>query len=208
MSDQTIKPSTHPMMSGIARLWWLPLLRGIMMVILGAYALFRPGMTVATFVQVFGFFLAFDGVLAIVAGITGQVPSRGWTIVRGVLALIVGIAIVGNPVLVAGIAAIWFVYLLGISSIILGAMEVFAAIRDRNEIEGEGWIIFGGVISIIFGVALLSAPLVFAGMVVMIIGVVAVVGGIASVIFAFRLRGLNKKLQEFDARPAESDSAE
>jgi uncharacterized membrane protein HdeD (DUF308 family) len=200
MSNQPTVSSSHPVLSEVARLWWLPLLRGIMMVILGVYALLSPGVTVAIFVQVFGFFLAFDGVLAIIAGVTGEVPSRGWTIARGVLAVIVGILVVGNPVFVAGIAAVWFVYLLGFAAIVSGAIEVFAAIRDRNQIEGEGWLILGGVIAVIFGILLLSAPLLFANTIVRIMGAVAIVGGIASIIFSLRLRGLNKKLQTHETR--------
>ena len=208
MSGQTNVSSSHPILSGMASLWWLPLLRGIMMVILGAYAMFRPGMTVATFVQVFGFFLAFDGILAIIAGITGQVPSRGWTIVRGVLAVIVGVLVVAHPVFVTWFAAVWFAYLLGFAAIVSGVIEVFAAIRDRKEIEGEGWLILGGVISVIFGISLLAAPLSFASIFVRIVGAMAIVGGIASVVYAFRLRGLNKKLEEFDAEKAETPQAE
>ena len=196
------------MLTEVARLWWLPLLRGIMMVILGAYALFSPGVTVAIFVQVFGFFLAFDGVLAIIAGIMGEVPSRGWTIARGVLAVIIGVLVVGNPVFVAGVAAVWFVYLLGFAAIVTGVIEIFAAIRDRKEIEGEGWLILGGVIAVIFGILLLSAPLLFASTIVRIMGAVAIVGGIASIVFSFRLRGLNKKLEEHDSRVAETPQSE
>lgn len=203
MSDQNASLSPRPILGELAGLWWLPLLRGIMLIILGAYALFRPGMTTATFVQVFGFFLAFDGVLAIIAGIMGHVPSRGWTILRGVLGLIVGIGIVGNPIFVAGVAAITFVYLLGFFSIVAGVMEIIAAIMDRKEIEGEGWMILGGVISVIFGICLIAAPLTFAGMLVMIIGVFAIIGGIASIVFAFRLRGLGKKIDKAESASSE-----
>ena len=200
MNDQAKTSSSHPMLNEIASLWWLPLVRGIMLIILGAYALFRPGMTAATFAQVFGFFLAFDGVLAIIAGITGQVPSRGWTIARGVLALIAGVFIVSNPLLASLITATTFVYLLGISAVVSGVIEIVAAIKDRKEIEGEGFLILGGVISVIFGLAVLSSPLAFAGFMVRFIGVLAIIGGIASIFYAFRLRGLGKHLKEHDER--------
>lgn len=208
MSDQPIASSQHPILSGLARLWWVPLIRGIMLVILGVYALFRPGMTVATFAQVFGFFLAFDGVIAIIAGITGQVPSRGWTIARGVFCLIAGAFIFANPMFVSLFTAVTFIFVLGFSSIASGVIEIFAAIRDRKEIEGEGWLILGGVISVIFGLVLLSQPLTSAALFVRIIGVFAVIGGIASVIFAFRIRSLGKKLERHDAERDAEQSAD
>jgi uncharacterized membrane protein HdeD (DUF308 family) len=157
-------------------------------------------MTAATFVQVLGIFLAVDGVLAIISGITGKVASRGWTIGRGVLELLAGLAIIANPLLVTGIAAMTLVYFVGFASVISGVMEIVAAIKDRKEIEGEGFLILGGVIAVIFGLAILSSPLAFAGMMVRIIGILAIIGGVASIFFAFRLRGLGKHLQEHDAR--------
>jgi len=178
----------------IGCMWWLPLLRGIFLLILGGYALFRPGMTAAVLTQVIGIFLIADGVLAILAGIVGDVPSRVWTIVRGVLAILIGIFVFANPVLVAGVTATALLYVLAFTAIVVGCMEIFAGIRDRKEIEGEGWLILGGVLTVIFGVLLLIAPLSFGMLVVRILGIFAILSGISLIIFAFRLRGFGKKL--------------
>jgi uncharacterized membrane protein HdeD (DUF308 family) len=180
----------------IGSLWWLPLVRGIFLIVLGGYALFRPGMTIAALAQVIGIFLIADGILAILAGILGEVPSRVWTVVRGVLAILTGIFVFANPVLVAGITATAMLYMLAFTAIVLGGLEIFAAIRDRNEIEGEGWLILGGVLTIAFGVLLLMAPLSFGLMMVRILGIFAIISGISLIMFAFRLRGFGRQLKE------------
>jgi uncharacterized membrane protein HdeD (DUF308 family) len=194
MTDMTTVAPRQRAAEVIGNLWWLPLVRGVFLVILGSYALFRPGMTVAVLVQVIGIFLIADGVLAILAGILGTVSSRGWTIVRGGLAILAGIFVFANPVFVAGITALTLLYLVAFVSILAGMLEIVAAIRDRKEIEGEGWLLLGGVLSVIFGLLLLIAPISFGLLMVRILGAFAVLSGVSLIVFAFRLRGLGKKL--------------
>lgn len=194
MSDSSPSANTQPLVTELASLWWLPLVRGILLLILGVYALFRPGMTLATFAQVAGFFLVFDGILAIVAGVVGQVPSRLWTIVRGVIAILAGAFVFANPVLIAGLTAAVVVTVIGFLAILAGVSEIVAAIQDRKEIDGEGWLILGGLLSVLIGVALLIAPLAFGLSMVRILGVLAIVSSVAMIFFAFRLKGLKTEI--------------
>jgi uncharacterized membrane protein HdeD (DUF308 family) len=196
VTDLPTSPNERTLASEISGLWWLPLVRGILLLILGIYALFRPGMTLATFAQVAGFFLVFDGILAIVAGVVGRVPSRLWTIVRGVLAVLAGVFVFANPVLVAGLTATFVVSVIGVLAIISGVLEIIAAIQDRKEIEGEGWLILGGVLLVLIGIALLATPLLFGLSMVRILGILAIISSIATIVFAFRLRSLKHALPQ------------
>ena len=144
----------------------------------------------ATFAQVAGFFLIFDGILAIAAGVTGQVPSRLWTVVRGVVAVLAGTFVFANPVIVAGLTATIIVSVIGVSAIIAGVMEIIAAIQDRKEIEGEGWLILSGGLLILIGVALLATPLAFGLTMMRILGLLAIASSMALIVFAFRLKSL------------------
>jgi uncharacterized membrane protein HdeD (DUF308 family) len=178
----------------ISRLWWLPLLRGMMFFLLGSYALFRPGMTAAALAQVIGFFVIIEGIFLVIAGVVGDVPSRGWTIVRGVIELLVGIFVFANSLLFTVVVGTTLIYLLAFATIVSGIMEIVAAIRDRKEISGEGWLILGGILSVIFGLVLLSSPLSFGIFMVRVIGVFAIISSITMILFAFRLRKLGKRL--------------
>ena len=179
----------------IGSLWWLPLLRGILLLGLGGYALFRPGMTIGTLAQVVGIFVIADGILAILAGIFGEVPSRLWVILRGVLEILVGLFVVANPLLISGITATALLYVLALTAILSGVLEIVAAILDRKEIEGEGWLILGGALTVLFGLCVLMAPLSFGLFMVRVLGGFAAFSGVALIVFAFRLRGLGKQLQ-------------
>ena len=195
MSEASSATPRDRVEGALGSLWWLPLIRGILLFLVGGYALFRPGMTIGALAQVVGIFVIVDGILSIVAGIMGDVPSRGWVIVRGVLEILVGAFVFANPLIVAGVTATFLVYMVAFSAILSGVLEIVAAIQDRKQIEGEGWLILGGAITVLFGVVLLIAPLSFGLFMVRVLGAFAIFSGVSLIVFAFRLRGLGQKLK-------------
>ena len=195
MSEASSETPRDRVEGALGSLWWLPLIRGILLLLVGSYALFRPGMTIGALAQVVGIFVIVDGILSIVAGIMGDVPSRGWVIVRGVLEILVGAFVFANPLIVAGVTATFLVYVLAFSAILSGVLEIVAAIQDRKQIEGEGWLVLGGAITVLFGVVLLISPLSFGLFMVRVLGASAIFSGVSLIVFAFRLRRLGKKLK-------------
>ena len=195
MSEASSETPRERVEGALGSLRWLPLIRGILLFLLGGYALFRPGMTIGALAQVVGIFVIVDGILSIVAGIMGDVPSRGWVIVRGVLEILVGAFVFANPLIVAGVTATFLVSVLAFSAILSGVLEIVAAIQDRKQIEGEGWLILGGAITVLFGVVLLISPLSFGLFMVRVLGAFAIFSGVSLIVFAFRVRGLGKKLK-------------
>jgi uncharacterized membrane protein HdeD (DUF308 family) len=189
------KPSAQ-IAKSISRLWWLPLLRGFLFLMLGCYALFRPGMTANAFAQVIGFFILVEGVFSVIAGITGDTPSRGWTIARGAIQILAGIFVFANSLLFTLVVGTTLVYLIAFAAIVSGIMEIVAAIRDCKEIEGEAWLILGGALSVVFGLILLASPLSFGIFMVRVIGGLAIFSGIFMIFFAFRLRKIGKLLAD------------
>jgi uncharacterized membrane protein HdeD (DUF308 family) len=68
------------MVHALAKNWWLLLLRGIAAIIFGLLAFAWPGLTLLTLILLYGAYALVDGVLAIVAAITGGRRRRvgGW----------------------------------------------------------------------------------------------------------------------------------
>lgn len=194
MSESTAVSSRQQVAEVLSGLWWLPLVRGLFLAVLGGYALFQPGMTVVVLTRVVGIFVIADGILALIAGILGATPSRVWTIARGIISLLVGIFVFGHAAAVAGITATVVLYVIAFGAIVSGVLEIMAAIRDRKQLEGEGWLILGGGLAILLGVLLLIAPLAFGQFIVRILGAYAILYGISLVVLAFRMRGLGKAL--------------
>ncbi|MEO1496046.1 MAG: DUF308 domain-containing protein [Planctomycetota bacterium] len=203
MSDVQL-PATEPSVAGtpaagselvaqLAALWWLPLVRGVMMIAIGAYALLMPGVTLVAYATVLGLFVLIDGALSVLAGLSSWVKSRVWAIIRGAIGIAAGLFVVAYPALIGAIAVTTLVILLAINSIVVGVLEIVTAVRERNEIDGEWWLVLGGVLSIAFGAILLSAPLLAAALLIQVLGVFAIIAGVALVVAAFRLRRLRAR---------------
>lgn len=190
MNQMSVQDSRMQVRQAIASLWWLVLLRGILAVFLGIYALVQPGVTLAVFTQVLAAFVLIDGVFAVIAGIMGWTDSRVWTIVRGVLGILVGLFVFTHPVIVGTIAAITIVIVIGIQTIASGILEIYVAIQARKEMEGEGWLILGGALAILFGLILVIAPLMSSFVFIRILGVFAILFGIALISSAFKMKKL------------------
>jgi uncharacterized membrane protein HdeD (DUF308 family) len=195
MSEMNLAQARDRAASAVRAIWWLTLVRGILLILLGCYALFSPGMTVVALTRVIGLFLILEGFLAVWAGVSGQTSTRLWTIVRGVLLILAGLFFFSQPVLMAAIKLTVVIWLIAASFVASGVAEIYTAIRDRKQIEGEGWLILGGVLAIIFGLILVGCPLSAGLLLVRVVGVFAAIAGIALIAAAFRLRNFGQRLK-------------
>jgi uncharacterized membrane protein HdeD (DUF308 family) len=146
----------------------------------------------------FAAYLLVDGVSLVVSLIRGDPLARrnAWVVgIMGVLGIVVGIVAFVYP----GITALSLLYLAAFWSIVLGAFQIVAAIRVRRDLPGELWMIAGGVIAVLFGVYLVVLPGAGLLSLVWLVGIWAVLFGIASLMFAWSLRGHQARLT---ARPA------
>lgn len=174
------------MLSALTANWWALLLRGLLAVLFGLIALFMPGITLAALVLVFGAYALVDGVFALVAGIRGTGGSRWVLIIEGVLGVLAGLVTFVWP----GITALVLLYVIAIWAIFTGVAEIVTAIALRREIEGEWALILGGALSVIFGIILAVLPGVGLLSLVWLVGIYAILFGIALIVLAFRVRGM------------------
>jgi len=173
------------MVHALAKNWWLLLLRGIAAIIFGLLALAWPGLTLLTLILFYGAFALVDGVLAIVAAITGGVPgSRWWLAIVGLLGIAAGLLTFLTP----GLTALVLLFFIAGWAIVTGVFEIIGAIKLRKEIDNEWLLILGGIISVLFGVGMMLAPGAGALALVWVIGAYSVVMGVLFVALAFRLK--------------------
>ncbi|MCY2977738.1 MAG: HdeD family acid-resistance protein [Planctomycetota bacterium] len=195
MSDVQKIDVREDLSRAVRSLWWLVLLRGLLLIVMGVYALMNPLLTTVVFAQLAGIYLLVDGVSAIYIGLTGQTDSRLWAILRGVLLILLGLFAIGNPMIVAFFKTTFLVVFVAIGTILSGIVEIYSAIRDRKEIQGEGWLILGGILDIAFGVILLFAPFAAGLFFVRIFGAFAIVAGVSMIVAAFKVRRTGKEVK-------------
>lgn len=174
---------TLPMLAGN---WWALLLRGIAAVLFGLAALLWPGLTLFVLVAFFGAYVLVDGIFALVAGVRGSGGRRRWLLLaEGVLGVVAGLVTFFWP----GITALVLLYIIAFWAIFTGVLEVAMAISLRREIENEWLMGLSGVLSVVFGVILAVLPGVGLLSLVWLIGIYALVFGIALIALGFRVRG-------------------
>ncbi len=176
---------THAMSSLLAQNWWAVALRGVFAIVFALIAFFWPGATLLSFVLFFSAYMLVDGAFGIVSGIRAASSGQRWglLILEGILNILVGIVAFIMP----GLTVLFFVTLMAVWSLITGVLMVVAAFK-LNPDYGRGWLIFSGIVSVLFGIALLIAPLVGAVVLTWWLGAYALVFGIGLLVLAFKLR--------------------
>jgi uncharacterized membrane protein HdeD (DUF308 family) len=175
----------HSMSSLLAQNWWAVALRGVFAIIFALIAFLSPGATILSFVLFFSAYMLVDGVFGIVSGIRAASNNQRWglLILEGILNILVGIIAFIMP----GLTVLFFVTLVAVWSLITGVLMVVAAFKLNPE-YGRGWLIFSGIVSVLFGIALLIAPLIGAVVLTWWLGAYALVFGIGLLVLAFKLR--------------------
>ena len=171
-----------PMVSGN---WWAMVLRGIAAVLLGLAALFWPGMTLLVLLVVFAVYALVDGLLAIVAGIRSPRGHRWLLLAEGALGLLAGLVVLFWP----GTTALVLVYVISAWAIFTGLLKLVMAISFRRQIENAWLMGLGGALSVLFGVILGFMP--GAGLVTLVwlVGIYALILGVALMVMGFLDRG-------------------
>lgn len=162
--------------------WWLVLLGGIVALVFGVVLVLWPEATVMLLVTLLGIYWLVAGVLAIVGAFSAQ-EGRGWTIFSGLLGILAGVVVLAYPFYSAILLPTLLALFVGVWGVVVGFVTLYQAFR------GAGW---GtgvlGIVSIIIGLLILANPLVSAGLLILLVAIVAIVGGFAAVGLSFRSR--------------------
>lgn len=173
------------MSAALARNWWLVALRGVIAILFGAVAFIAPGAFVLSLVLFFAAYMLVDGIFAVVGAVRAAQRHERWgfLLLEGLVDIVVGVAAVLVPA-----AAVWaFVLLLAAWALVTGGLMIAAAFRLHLH-YGRWWLVLGGVVSILFGLALLINPGMSALVLTWWIGSYTFAFGILLLILAFKLR--------------------
>jgi uncharacterized membrane protein HdeD (DUF308 family) len=162
--------------------WWLILLQGIALVVLGILWLASPSMTTFVAVQFLGIYWLVAGIFGIV-GIFLDRSLWGWKLFSGILGILAGIIIIQHPLWSPVIVGSTLIIVLGIQGLFNGVAQIVQAF------QGAGWGIglLGGV-NVLFGLILLFNVWLATLALPWVLGVLAVAGGIAAIVLAFRVK--------------------
>jgi uncharacterized membrane protein HdeD (DUF308 family) len=182
----TAEPATSEAMSAVlAQNWWLIALRGVFAILFGIIAFAAPGAVMLTLALFFAAYLLVDGVIGIAAAVRAARAHERWGLLlaEGALNIVMGLIAAVLPVS----AVLAFVFVTAAWALITGGLMLAAAFK-LTQTHGRLWLALGGIVSVIWGVLLVIAPLVGAVVLTWWLGAYALVFGIALLVLAFQLR--------------------
>ena len=182
---------------GLLSRWWLLLIRGVAAVIFGILAFGWPGLTLFVLVVLVGAFLLADGLASLwLTFVAARGHLRWWPfLVQGIAGVAGGVSTFAWP----GLTALVLLYLVAAWAIVTGIFQIVAAIRLRQEVEGEWLLTISGALSIGLGVLLIAQPGEGALALVWIIAAYALLFGTVLITLAFRMRGWRDRFRQAHA---------
>lgn len=180
-------------MYNLTQNWWMLVLRGLLAVLFGLTAFIWPGITWLTLVLLFAIYAVIDGIISVATGLRHTRDSSRWWIflLEGLVSIGAGVIAFLRP----GLTAYILVLVIAFWAVVTGILEIAAAIRLRREITNEWLLAFGGLLSILLGVALLLQPVAGGIALIWMIGTYAVIFGVLLISLGFRLRSLHGSTQ-------------
>jgi uncharacterized membrane protein HdeD (DUF308 family) len=125
---------------------------GVIAMILGILAMMAPGLTGLSIALVVGVLVIIGGVVRMIWAFQADSLGKGALVFAiGALTLFCGMALVANPLFAAGFMTI----LLAIYFATDGLVELAAGFRMKPA-SGWGWMVFGGLVSLLFGIMIWS----------------------------------------------------
>ena len=166
------------------------LVRGLAAIAFGLVAWFMPQISLAVLLLLFGAYALADGLLAIWTAVAGQKKRDHWWLLF--FWGLVGVGIGALTLLAPGVTALALLFYIAFWAVVTGILQILTAISLQGEAQGGGWLIVGGLVSVVFGGLLIAQPVMGALALLWLIAAYAVLFGILLVIFAFKAKNYGR----------------
>ncbi|MGF6940640.1 HdeD family acid-resistance protein [Streptomyces auratus] len=178
--------STGEGLSALANMGWQFLLTmGVAAIALGVLVLAWPSQTLRVVGVLFGIYLLATGVFQLAAAFGTHVPRhlRVLHFVAGALFILLGLVCFRGTLESILLLALW----IGFGWLLRGIMVTATAISAEGT-PARGWQLFLGIITTLAGVVLIVSPFSSIAALTLVVGIMAIVLGVAEVFQAIKMR--------------------
>ena len=162
------------------------ILLGALTAFMGAVLLAGPVLVGLSIASIVGFVVVIAGVSQLVFAF--KAGEGFWPYVGGVLTLLIGAYLVGNPVLASGVLTI----MLAIYFLASGISEILLSFQIK-PVSGWGWTLFTGILSVLLGFMIWGQfPFSGAMAVGVLLGIKLLFSGVTAVALGFVARSATK----------------
>jgi uncharacterized membrane protein HdeD (DUF308 family) len=187
--------SSQPDIAGIQRRvaqalhehWKLYLIEGIVLLILGAFAIVIPTIATLAVTILVGWLFLISGVMGLITTYgMRHAPGFWWSLISGVLGVVLGIWLLAAPVS----GAFSLTILLVAFFIIEGVTSIMFALDHKRELTGKwGWMLVSGIVDLVLAVMIFAQlPSTAAWAIGLLVGINMVFGGSALIAMALHAR--------------------
>jgi uncharacterized membrane protein HdeD (DUF308 family) len=168
------------------RSWWVLALRGAAGILFAVLTLAWPGLTLLTLIALFAAYALIGGAVAVAGAIRHRrsEDDRWPVMLLGLVSIGAGVVAVTRPAL----TALVLVMVMAANALVIGVLDIVAAIRLRREIEGEWMLALAGLASIVFAAIVFLYPLAGVLTLIWMVSLYAFVTGALLLMQAARVR--------------------
>lgn len=167
------------------RYWWLMLIIGILSIICGIWVFRNPVESYFALAIYFSIMFILYGVGEIVNAFARAYHNWGWGLAVGILDLVIGFILLGNLAWTADILP----FLVGFLLMFVGIGFIAQSAQLQNlRIQNWGWLLAGGILTLIFAFLIIFHPLFGAFNIIIWTGLAFIFGGISAIFYSFTLK--------------------
>jgi uncharacterized membrane protein HdeD (DUF308 family) len=186
------------MLQLLVKNWWILLLKGVLLILVGILAFVYPGATISVLVTWFSIFLIADGIISLIGvAMNWKTAEDKWLLLaEGIIGILFGFLVFRSP----GSFATFVGFLIAFWAVFIGIARIAMAIQLRKEIKGEGWLILSGILAVLFGALVFAQPGVGLTTVLWMAAIFAVLIGGVLVVLSVKLKNAGTALKNAAGR--------
>lgn len=169
--------------SVMAASWQVTLVLGVLTLILGIIVSFHPSGSLNVVAVLLGILMILSGIFHLVRVFDHDEQHRIWVGIAGLLFVVIGVVLIRHLHLTVALIGL----VIGITWVVQGLTALIGGLAGGAR-EGRAWWIAFGVISVIAGIVVVSAPVTSVNVLAVLLGIWFIVMGIFEIIAGFLLR--------------------
>ena len=169
--------------SVMAASWQVTVVLGVLTLILGIIVSFHPSGSLNVVAVLLGILMILSGIFHLVRVFDHDEQHRIWVGIAGLLFIVIGVVLIRHLHLTVALIGL----VIGITWVVQGLTALIGGLAGGAR-EGRAWWIAFGVISVIAGIVVVSAPVTSVNVLAVLLGIWFIVMGIFEIIAGFMLR--------------------
>jgi uncharacterized membrane protein HdeD (DUF308 family) len=178
--DYDVQPAPS---SVLAASWLATLILGVLTLILGIIVSFHPSGSLNVIAVLIGILMILSGIFHLIRVFDRDERHRIWAGLAGLLSIVIGVILIRHLHLTVALIGL----IIGITWIVQGLTALIGGLAGGVE-EGRAWWIAFGVISVIAGIVVVSAPVTSVNALAVLLGIWFIIMGIFEIVAGFLLR--------------------